>query len=252
MAESTVVLITGVNKGIGRGMAEIYLRRPNYQVIGSVRDDTTDEVAELKKFQPAEGSKLLLVHIESTSPEDPKKAAEAVEAAGIDHVDIIIANAGGAVFPISPIETISNEDVVWAFQTNAAAPLGLFQAFRHLLKKSKSPRWASITSSGGCVSQVGQMKSYIVVAYGMSKAAQNFMTQSLAFSQQDWLTVLDIHPGHARTGPGNWIAQQFGQEQAPYTIEEVAAAVIETVETTKQEDALGKIIHALDKKVLPF
>lgn len=161
-------------------MVEIYLSRPNYIVIGSVRDDTTPEVAELKKFQPAEGSKLLLVHIESTSADDPKKAAEAVEAAGIDHVDLIIANAGGARFPINPIETISNEDVVWAFQTNAAGPLVLFQAFRHLLQKSKAPRWASITSTGGSVGLVGPMKSYIVTAYGMAKAAQNWMTQYAA------------------------------------------------------------------------
>lgn len=158
-------------------MAQICLDRPNHIVIGSVRDESAPGVAELKKKTPAEGSKLHLVHIESTSPEDPKKAAAAVEAAGIDHVDIIIANAGANPFPVLPIETIPNEDLVWAFQTNAAGPLGLFQAFRHLLKKSKSPKWASITSNGGSISLIGPMKSYIVTAYGMSKAAQNFMTQ---------------------------------------------------------------------------
>lgn len=100
-----------------------------------------------------------------------------MEAAGIDHVDIIIANAGGNRFPALPIETIPNEDLVWAFQTNAAGPLGLFQSFRHLLQKSTSPKWASISNSGGSISLVGSMKFYIVTAYGMSKAAQNYMTQ---------------------------------------------------------------------------
>lgn len=158
-------------------MAKICLDRPNHIVIGSVRDETAPAVVDLRGKTPAEGSKLLLVHIESTSPEDPKKAATAVEAAGIDHVDIIIANAGASPFPVLPIETIPNEDLVWAFQANAAGPLGLFQAFRHLLQKSVSPKWASISSAGGSISLVGPMKSYIVTAYGMSKAAQNYMTQ---------------------------------------------------------------------------
>ncbi|KAI0899114.1 NAD(P)-binding protein [Annulohypoxylon nitens] len=252
MANSTVILITGVGKGIGLGMAEICLDRPNYTVIGSIRDDTTEAVAQLRKKIPAEGSKLLLVHIENTSPEDPKKAAAAVEAAGIDHVDIIIANAGACPFPVLPIETIPNEDLVWAFQTNAASPLGLFQAFRHLLQKSKSPKWASISTASSSIALVGPMKSYIVTAYNMAKAAQNYMTQSLAYSQQEWLTVLDIHPGHVRTEPGNWIARQFGSDQAPLTIEESARAVLKTVDTTTRENALGKLIHAVDGSTIPW
>ncbi|KAI0122337.1 NAD(P)-binding protein [Daldinia grandis] len=252
MAEPTVVLITGVGKGIGLGMAEICLDRPNHIVIGSVRDEATQSVAELKKRVPAEGSKLLLVHIESTSPEDPKKAAAAVEAAGIDHVDIIIANAGGSPFPVIPIESVPNEDLVWAFQTNAAGPLALFQAFRHLLQKSKSPKWASISTAASSISLIGPVKSYIVPAYGMSKAAQNYMTQSLAYSQQDWLTVLDIHPGHVRTGPGNWVAQQIGLDEAPLSIEESASAVLKTIEETTREAALGKLINAIDGSVVPW
>ncbi|OTA85286.1 hypothetical protein M434DRAFT_24414 [Hypoxylon sp. CO27-5] len=206
MVNSTVILITGVSKGIGLRMAEICLDRPNHIVIGSVRDDTT----------PA----LLLVHIESTSPEDPKTAAEVVQAAGIDH-------------------TVPNSDIVWAFQANAAGPLGLFQAFRHLLQKSKAPRWVSISSSAGSISRVGPMKSYIVTAYGMSKAAQNFMTH-----QQEWLTVLDIHAGNARTEPGNWIARQIGLEQAPLSIDESAKAVLKTVSTSDSSKIIQIILHS--------
>ncbi|OTA57982.1 NAD(P)-binding protein [Hypoxylon sp. EC38] len=240
MANPTVILITGVSKGIGLRIAEICLDRPNHVVIGSIRDDTTQAVAELKKRAPAEGSKLLLVHIESTSPEDPKKAAAVVEAAGIDHVDIIIANAGASPFPVLPIETIPNADLVWAFQANAAGPLGLFQAFRHLLQKSKSPKWASITST---------------VSFTRPSLPADWLIElvrALAYSQQEWLTVIDIHPGHARTEPGNWIAKQIGLEEAPLTIDESAKAVLKTVETTTREAALGKLIHAVDGSVLPW
>ncbi|KAI1120199.1 NAD(P)-binding protein [Nemania abortiva] len=252
MADTTVVFITGANKGIGRALVEIYLGRPNHKVIGSVRDDTTAEVAELKNTKPAEGSSLLLVHIESTSAEDPKDAAKAVEAAGIDHIDLIIANAGANPFPVLPIETISNHDIINTLNTNAAAPLGLFQAFRHLLKNSKSPKWASITSSAGSISMVEQMRSYIVTAYSLSKAALNWITQSLAFSQRDWLTVYNIHPGNTQTDPGNWIARQLGREKATYTAHETATAIIKTIENTPAEQALGKVIDAHTGNAVPF
>lgn len=33
-----IVLITGANRGIGKGLLEKYLARPNHTVIGTVRD----------------------------------------------------------------------------------------------------------------------------------------------------------------------------------------------------------------------
>lgn len=163
--------------GIGAKMAEMCLGRPNYIVIGSVRNDASPAVAELKNVPPAEGSKLLIVHIESTSAEDPKKAAAVVEAAGIDHLDTVIANAGGSPLPILPLEEVPMADLVRDFQANAAGPLGLFQAFRPLLQKSRSPKWASISSPAGSIGLVGAMNSFILPGYAISKAAQNYMTQ---------------------------------------------------------------------------
>jgi len=121
-------------------LAEHYLSKPNHTVIGSVRDSSTPSVAELKSTKPASGSKLLLVHIESTSPDDPKKALTNIEAAGIEHIDIVFANAGGSP-PVVGVETVSSKDMISSFQINALGPLLLFQTLRPLLQKSKDPKW---------------------------------------------------------------------------------------------------------------
>jgi hypothetical protein len=51
------------------------------------------------------GSKLLLVTIEISSSTDPKNGIKEIEAAGIQHVDIIIAKAGVSP-PVDSLETV--------------------------------------------------------------------------------------------------------------------------------------------------
>ncbi|KAK6199093.1 hypothetical protein LQW54_010153 [Pestalotiopsis sp. IQ-011] len=171
-----VVLISGVSRGIGRGFAEAYLCRPNHTVIGSIRDDTSPEVHELRAIEPAQGSKLILIHIESTCPEDPARAIKEVKAMGIRYIDIAIANAGGSP-PLQSMDSVTADSMVTAFDTNAVGPLLLFQACKSLLKASKKrPRWASISTGGGSISLIGEIRSYIGPAYGASKAALNWLT----------------------------------------------------------------------------
>lgn len=250
MADSTVVFISGVSKGIGRALAQIYLSRPNHIVIGSVRDSTTPEVAELKSSPTAGGTKLLLVHIESTSADDPKKALEEIQAAGIDRIDTVIANAGGSP-PVVPLESVGTQDLITAYLTNAAGPLLLFQTLRPLLQKSKSPKWIVISSTGGSVGTIGKISSFITPAYGASKAALNWLTVAIHFSQE-WLTVVAIHPGLVQTGPGNWVARQVGLEQAPTTIEESATKIVKTTDEATRETTSGKFISVVEGTELPW
>lgn len=157
-------------------MARIYLNRPNHTVIGSIRDDTTPEVAELKSSPTANGSKLLLVHIDSSSLDDPKKALAKIEQAGIDHIDVVIANAGGYPTPV-PIDSVERKDLMSCFEVNAAAPLLLFQTFKPLLQKASSPKWIVISTSAGSINYIGVIGAHILPAYGASKAALNWLTQ---------------------------------------------------------------------------
>ena len=157
-------------------MTERYLERPNHIVVGSVRDESKPGIGTLKEAKTAPGSQLLLVHIESTSFTDTAKAYEAVVQAGIDHVDIIIANAGGSPH-VQPLDVVDAMDMISNFHVNAVAPLVLFQTFKPLLQKSKrSPKWISVSTGGGSISLMESIRSWVGPAYGASKAALNWIT----------------------------------------------------------------------------
>ena len=89
-----MVLIPPQFPGIGKAVAAAYLARPNYTVIGSLRDAKAPKADEVKKLPTANGSRLFLASIENTSYSDPQKAVQEIEAAGIDHIDVVISNSG--------------------------------------------------------------------------------------------------------------------------------------------------------------
>jgi NAD(P)-dependent dehydrogenase (short-subunit alcohol dehydrogenase family) len=144
-------------------------------VIGSVRNKTQPSTSGLQALPAASGSKLILTSIESTSRTDPAKAIEEVQAAGINHVDIVIANAGWAP-PIETIDTAQIDDVNKSFGINALGPLVLFQAVKPLLEKSTSPKWVSVSSAVATISALELFSVWTCAAYGLTKAAQNWFT----------------------------------------------------------------------------
>ncbi|KAJ4403840.1 hypothetical protein N0V85_005007 [Neurospora sp. IMI 360204] len=251
VTDSTVVFISGVGKGIGSGIAKLYLSRPNHTVIGSVRDLSTPSVAELKASPTAPGSKLLLVHIESTSSTDPAAAVSAIRAQGIDHIDIAIANAGAMPSTV-PIEEVDTKDMLENYHINAIGPLLLFQAILPLLKKGREPKWASVSTTAGSIGLVDALAAWILPAYGGAKAALNWLTAGIASSQKEWLTTIALHPGLVQTGPGNWVAQKVGLgDKAPVTVEDSAAGVVKLVDGLTKESN-GKFYNAVDSTEVPW
>lgn len=151
------------------------MKRPNCTVVGSIRDDSAPGVSELKDSPKGDGSQLLLVKIESSKPSDAKKAVEEIEAAGIDHIDILIANAGVSP-PIEPIETVDLSVVTSTFNINALGPLALYQACYSLLKKSSNPKFVPITSAAGTIGGMEHGRTFVAPSYCISKAALNWIT----------------------------------------------------------------------------
>ncbi|KAI1375102.1 NAD(P)-binding protein [Hypoxylon crocopeplum] len=120
MANSTVVLITGVGRDLRNRLAAAYLLRPNHIVIENVRDAKAPKAQELTNLSIAEGSRLVLVSIENTSHHRCEKAAEDIEAAGLEHIDIIISNT--AVPPsLALLDIVDAEVMVKAFSINAVS-----------------------------------------------------------------------------------------------------------------------------------
>ena len=149
--------------------------KPDHVVIGTVRDPNAPKAREAQTLPTATGSRLLLVGIENTNFEDPRKAVETIEAAGIDHVDIVIANSGVSV-GAAPLELAEPKYFTESFSINALFTVVLYQALSNLLKRSSAPKWISISSRIGSTSAPLPFYPY-AAAYGMSKAAQNWFTQ---------------------------------------------------------------------------
>lgn len=91
---ATIVLITGANRGLGKGLLERFLKLPNHIVIAANRNPDHPTSKALFKLQTVEGSKLIVVKVDATVWQDPFDAVESLGSQGIDHIDIVIANAG--------------------------------------------------------------------------------------------------------------------------------------------------------------
>lgn len=212
-----IIVITGANRGIGKGLLSAYIARPNTTVIAAVRD-VAKSTKDLSSVSVGKCSKLIFVKIDSTVDSDPAAAVKELETKhSITKVDILISNAGfmGLIAPTlqTPAQVVREQ-----FEVNTIGPLNLIQAFFPLLEKSDAPKFLVLTSSIG---SIGDMESLPVpfFGYGLSKAAANYLVRKLHFENPK-LTSMAFNPGWVQTDMGNGAATGVGMEQAPMTIEE--------------------------------
>ncbi|KAK9417259.1 putative Ketoreductase (KR) domain-containing protein [Seiridium unicorne] len=175
MEDQPVIFISGVNKGIGSALARAYLSRPKYVVVGNVRNDNALEVAELKAFSKGSSSKLFLVNIESSSITDPTKAIEELKSAGINHINVFIANTAVSP-PLGPLESTNTEEMASVFRINTLGPLALFQACHLLLAESTNAKFVAVSSGVGSIGNMEAFGSHLAPAYCVSKTALQWMT----------------------------------------------------------------------------
>ena len=144
----TIVLISGANRGLGKGLLELYLARPNHIVIAANRDSTHTTSKNLVNLPTAIGSRLITVKIDATSESDALEAAKQLWAQGVDHIDIVIANAGiSYIWP--KVSDLKISDLQSHVVTNVYGVVWLYQATLPLLLKSDNPKWVTIGSAAG-------------------------------------------------------------------------------------------------------
>ncbi|KAL4886186.1 hypothetical protein BJY04DRAFT_178589 [Aspergillus karnatakaensis] len=247
----TIVLITGVGRGLGKAFLETYLSRPNHTVIGTVRDVSSATQA-LNSLPKASGSKLLLLQLEVTNPEHYPKLASSIEEAGIKHLDIVIANSGVSP-PSQPLAEVSLETITGTFDINAVGVLRLFQTVKHLLDNSPSgnPKWMTVGSLAGSLAITEQYGTFVYAPYAISKAAVHWITQAIHASEKSW-TAFSVHPGLVQTEMGNTAAKVIGMEEAPTTIEEAVSKTIAMLDGATREATAGKLWDTIEAKELAW
>ncbi|OTB08762.1 hypothetical protein M426DRAFT_161258 [Hypoxylon sp. CI-4A] len=240
---STIVLVTGANRGIGKGLLERYLKLPNHIVIAANRNPNHDSSKELSKLPVAENTKLVVVKLDANIWEDAFDAARTLKGQGIDHLDIVIANAGVS-YTYPKVVEAKLEDIEAHMRPNAYGVVALYQATRPLLQKStREPIFANIGSSAGSVSNPLPFPN---AAYGPSKLAAAWYIVKINM-EDDWLHSFSLSPGWVRTelGTGGAISFNVDEEtQAKYMIgvDESCDGMIKVLaETTKAKHG-GKMV----------
>ncbi|KAL3470434.1 hypothetical protein BJX99DRAFT_267448 [Aspergillus californicus] len=251
----TIVLITGVARGLGKALLEAYLSRPNHTVIGTIRSGDPS-TSPLLSLPTGPGSRVLLFTLESSNPSDYPALVTQIESAGITHLDVVIPNSGISP-PPAPLATVRIESITSAFDVNALGTLRLFQGVRHLLEKAPrdttkgSPKWVSMSSGAGSVASIEMFGIDRFAGYAISKIAVNWVTVAIHTSEK-WLTAFAIHPGLVQTDMGNTGARTLGLEEAPTTIDEAVSKALATIDGATRETTSGKFLSTMDGTEVPW
>jgi len=147
---STIVLISGANRGIGKGLLELYLAKPNHTVIAANRDPENAASKALASLPTGSGSRLIVVKVDASIDTDALAAVNTLTSQGIDHIDIVIANAGVSyIWP--KVSDLKIEDLQGHLVPNVFGVVWLYQATLPLLLEAEQPKFATIGSIAGCL-----------------------------------------------------------------------------------------------------
>ncbi|MCJ1281902.1 hypothetical protein MMC26_001225 [Xylographa opegraphella] len=243
MSSKTIYFITGANRGLGRGLLELFLSRPNSIVIAGVRDPSNDTSKSLSSITVGEGSKLVVVKVDSLSETDAKSAVEVLKSEhGIDHLDIVVANSGIAKYFGPALETPISE-LRDHINVNTIGTLVLFQATWPLLQFSQKPKFILISTA---IASMGYMEQVpmAITAYGASKAAANFIVLKI-HNEHPQLTVFPLHPGWVQTDMGNAGARANGLTEAPVVLKDSIDGMVTLVSVKDDVSSIIRLVTDL-------
>ncbi|KAH7406390.1 putative aflatoxin biosynthesis ketoreductase nor-1 [Phaeosphaeria sp. MPI-PUGE-AT-0046c] len=243
---SSTTLVTGSERGIGRGILTTLLSRPSSTVIACVRNPSTPGATALQDIPKAPDTTLHIVKIDSTSSTDAESAVQTLRDAGVTTIDTIIASAAIADTAAAVLDT-HPEDVMRHMQVNVAGILVLFRAFAPLLRSAPSPKFIALSSPLGSTTLVPSVLGPWF-CYGVTKAALNYMLRRIHL-ENEWLSVVALSPGWVKTEMGNFAAKSVGMEEAPLTVEESVKGCFVIIDQLKREKWSGEFVDTKGESV---
>jgi NAD(P)-dependent dehydrogenase (short-subunit alcohol dehydrogenase family) len=227
------VLVTGANKGIGREVAR-QLAAKGFRVFIGARNRSAgrkaaDEIA-------TNGGKATFLEIDVSDNASVTAAARELSKI-VDHLDVLVNNAGIMVDGDDAILEISDKLFRETIETNTLGALRVTRAFAPLLGKSKAPRIINVSSGGGQLTGGADGWS---PAYCISKTALNGVTSQLATALPKF-AVNSVCPGWVRTGMGGRNATRSVQE---------GADTIVWLASQAPQNLTGKFLR--DRKEIPW
>ena len=230
--EKRIALITGANKGIGFEVAR-QLARKDFHVFLGARDEKAGRAAEEKLRQ--DGA-VTFLKLDVADEKSIKHAAEEFSRQ-VNHLDVLINNAGILLDEDKDILKISVDTFEKTLRTNTLGPLLVSQAFVPLLTKSDAPRIVNVSSTGG---QLTDGADGWAPGYCISKTALNGVTSQLAAALPNF-AVNSVCPG--------WVRTDMGGSNATRSVLEGASGVT-WLAADAPHNQTGKFWQ--DRKIIPW
>jgi len=239
----TVYLISGANRGIGLGLVTALARRSNVLVFAGARNPAT--AIDLKALVEKYPNKVYIVKLTSCDERENTAAIEEIRSIA-GRLDVVIANAGIAQFYGPGLETAPDQ-MRQHFEINVVGTLVLFQASYPLLKASNpSPKFVPISSAAGSIKDGTSMPAG-VLAYGASKAAENYLARKLHFEHPD-LICFPMSPGAVRTDLSTMACEddkgmdQFLKQHTVMPVENSVEGLLNEIDNATRETSGGEFV----------
>ncbi|MGI5321324.1 SDR family oxidoreductase [Actinomadura nitritigenes] len=227
-AHRKVALVTGANKGIGRGAAA-QLAAAGMTVLIGARDPRRGEEAAAALREP--GGDVHAVALDVTDAASVRAAAKLVEER-FGRLDVLVNNAGisgsGRIAPADAHDqvpsTVDLDMVRRVFETNVFGVIAVTNAMLPLLRRSPEPRVVNVSSHAASLTIFsdpdGPMASLLPsAAYSPSKSALNALTVQYANElRKDGVLVNAVAPG--------FVATDSNDHTGVLTVEQGAAVVV--------------------------
>jgi NAD(P)-dependent dehydrogenase (short-subunit alcohol dehydrogenase family) len=225
-----IALVTGANKGIGFEVAR-QLAAKGFRVFVGARNEKAGRAAA-QKIGPA----ATFLKIDVSGPASIREAAAEL-AKMVDHLDVLVNNAGVIVDGDDAILKATPDQFETTMRTNTLGPLMVAQAFQPVLAKSSAPRIINVSSSGGQLHDGADGWSPV---YCISKTALNGVTSQLAAALPKF-AVNSVCPG--------WVRTDMGGANATRSVEQGADGIVWLAAEAPQ-NLTGKFLQ--DRKVIPW
>jgi NAD(P)-dependent dehydrogenase (short-subunit alcohol dehydrogenase family) len=184
MTDKKIWFITGAGRGMGVDIAQAALAA-RHAVVATGRN--TDAVADAV----GEADDLLVVQLDVTSLASAEAAVRAA-VARFGRIDVLVNNAGN--FHAGFFEELTPEQIERQLTTSLVGPMNVTRAVLPVMRKQRSGKVVSISSTAGVVGQE------FCSAYAASKFGLEGWMESLRFEvEQFGLRTTIVEPGFFRT-----------------------------------------------------
>ena len=204
------VFITGVSRGIGKALAEKFLKE-GYEVIGT----STAGKAEIKN------KNLTILKLDLSLPKSIEQCVKDFEKLN-KRIDILVNNAG---IHISKDLIMNVNNLRKILEVNLIGTIDLTE--RLILFIKEGGKIINISSRAGSITNVGIKKDVNFSDYRISKAALNMYTKTLSIRLENKkIMVASIHPA--------WVETDLGGKGATFKPHESADNVYNRIITLKE------------------